>query len=92
MSKWISVKDRLPIGKEDVLVLIKKTEHSGKYKDCEKIYYLIYVGAYLDGRWATAYCFGYNFVDNEMKKSRGASVMEVTHWKPLPKLPKFLRK
>lgn len=36
MSKWISVKDRLPAEEEDVLVLIKETEHYGKHREKNK--------------------------------------------------------
>lgn len=92
MSKWISVKDRLPAEEEDVLVLIKETEHYGKHREKINVIYWIHTGWFIDGRWATTYCFGHNFVDDEMEEGRGTNILEVTHWKPLPKLPKSLRK
>ena len=92
MSKWISVKDRLPAEEEDVLVLIKETEHYGKHREKINVVYWIHTGWLIDDRWATTYCFGHNFVDDEMEEGSTASVLKVTHWKPLLKLPKSLRK
>ena len=90
-DKWVSVKDRLPDEEEDVLILIKETEYYGKHRDRKKIYYWMFVGWHIDGKWATTYCFGYNYLDNAIEELYGTSALEVTHWRPLPHLPKFLK-
>lgn len=82
---WISVKDRLPDEEELVLILVKEIPHYGRYRG--KVYYCVYVGWIVRGRWATIYCGGSQLVEDENKREPYCE-HEVTHWMPLPAPPK----
>lgn len=87
MTRWISVKDRLPTGEDPVLILVKETEHYGYNKEKRKVYYCQYL-AYWDGdEWFTTWCNGCRKISDTAKEPY-ADDYEVTHWMPLPKPPK----
>lgn len=86
MAEWISVEERLPNEEEDVLVLVREVEHYGKHLEKRKVYRDVYVGWRVDGEWATLYCHGFNYLENEAEKYPNSDY-KVTHWMPLPKLP-----
>jgi hypothetical protein len=86
MSKWISVKDRLPSEEEDVIVLVREIEHYGKHKEKREVYHWIFTGWFIDGEWATNYCHGHRYIEDENKKYPDC-VHTVTHWMPLPQPP-----
>lgn len=87
MSQWISVKDRLPEEEENVLVLVREIEHYGRHREKRTVYRSVYVGWCVDGEWATMYCHGYQYIENESEKDTNCDY-DVTHWMPLPKPPK----
>lgn len=90
-NKWISVKDKLPKDDTDVLVLICETEPYRKNGEYIDIFRFICTGWCRDNRWATNYCFGYKFVDEEEKENADLCTLEVTHWRPLPLLPEKIK-
>lgn len=83
--EWINVKDRLPDEEQDVLILIREIEFYGKHLDRRCIHRWVHTGWRVDGEWATTYCFGHKYVDDEIKER---CEIKVTHWMPLPELPK----
>ena len=87
MSKWISVKDRLPPDLEEVLILVKETEFYGQYKEFSKYYFCQYIGCVDDGEWYTVWCNGHRYIKDTAKEPY-ADKLEVTHWMPLPEPPK----
>ncbi|MDO4564816.1 MAG: DUF551 domain-containing protein [Clostridia bacterium] len=78
--KWISVKDRLPEAYTDVLLLVKDTEG-------EEVNYWVFTGWLWDDEWATTFCHGHKSIAKENAEHR-CCANEVTHWMPLPKLPR----
>ena len=84
---WISVKDRLPNDEKSVLVLIKEVEKYGIYKEKTDVCHWIFIGWHIDGEWATTYCNGYKLIADENKETSNITYV-VTHWMPLPELPK----
>lgn len=87
MSEWISVKERLPNEEDDVLILVREIEHYGRHHEKRKVYYWQYVGWRVDEKWATTYCHGFRYIDDENEKDPRCE-HEVTHWMPLPEPPK----
>lgn len=85
-SKWISVKDRLPNEEDDVLILVREIEHYGRHHEKRKVYYWQFVGWRVDEKWATTYCHGFRYIDDENEKEPRCE-HEVTHWMPLPEPP-----
>lgn len=83
-NEWISVKDRLPDEEQDVLILIREIEFFGKHKEKRKSHHWIHTGWFIDGEWATTYCFGHKYITEEINDR---SELVVTHWMPLPELP-----
>ena len=83
--EWISVKDRLPDEEQDVLLLIREIEFYGRHLEKRKVWHWIHTGWYIDGEWATTYCFGHKYISEEVN---GMCELTVTHWMPLPELPK----
>ncbi len=86
MSEWISVKERLPNEEDDVLILIREIEHYGRHHEKRKVYYWQFVGWRVDEKWATTYCHGFRYIDDENEKEPRCE-HEVTHWMPLPEPP-----
>ena len=84
-NEWISVKDRLPDEEQDVLILIREIEFFGKHKEKREAYHWIHTGWFVDGEWATTYCFGHKYITEEINDR---SELAVTHWMPLPELPR----
>ena len=84
---WISVEDRLPDEEEDVLILVREVEHYGMCKEKTEVYHWIFTGWHIDGVWATTYCHGYKMIEDENKEQPYCE-HTVTHWMPLPELPK----
>ena len=87
MSKWISVKDKLPEPEQEVLLYTVTTETYGKHKERKTQYHNIYYGYCEDGEWLTSYCYGCEFI-SKMNEKFPNEVIEVTHWMPLPEPPK----
>ena len=87
VSGWISVEDRLPNDEDDVLILVREVEHYGMCKEKTKVYHWIFTGWHIDGAWATTYCHGHKRVEDENKEYPDCE-HTVTHWMPLPELPK----
>ena len=85
--KWISVEERLPDDLEEVLILVKETEFYGQYKELSKSYFCQYIGCVDDGEWFTVWCHGHRYIKDTAKEPY-ADKFEVTHWMPLPELPK----
>ncbi len=83
---WISVKERLPNEEDDVLILVREIEHYGRHHEKRKVYYWQFVGWRVDEKWATTYCHGFRYIDDENEKEPRCE-HEVTHWMPLPKPP-----
>ena len=83
---WISVKDRLPNEEDDVLILVREIEHYGRHHEKRKVYYWQFVGWRVDEKWATTYCHGFRYIDDENEKEPRCE-HEVTHWMPLPEPP-----
>lgn len=83
-SEWISVKDRLPDEEQDVLILIREIEFYGRHKEKRKVWHWIHTGWYIDGEWATTYCFGHKYISEEVNDM---CELAVTHWMPLPEIP-----
>ncbi len=75
-SGWISVEERLPEPRTEVIVYGKgHTQHGGNFKT-----WAVRIGALLpDGRWFE------DLVDNYMEIV--CFEVEVTHWQPLPEPP-----
>lgn len=86
MSEWISVKERLPNEEDDVLILVREIEHYGRHHEKRKVYYWQFVGWRVDEKWATTYCHGFRYIDDENKKEPRCE-HEVTYWMPLPEPP-----
>ena len=86
MSEWISVKERLPNEEDDVLILVREIEHYGRHHEKRKVYYWQFVGWRVDEKWATTYCHGFRYIDDENEKEPRCE-HEVTHWMPLPEPP-----
>lgn len=84
-SPWISTADRLPEEEKDVLILVKETDNTFGTGHPDVCYWQ-FVGWMIDGRWETVYCHGNRAISDE--NARGNSVHQVTHWMPLPDLPK----
>lgn len=84
-SEWISVKDRLPDEEQDVLLLIREIEFYGIHLEKRLVHHWINTGRYIDGEWATTYCFGHKYISEEVNNK---CELAVTHWMPLPELPK----
>ena len=84
---WISVKDRLPNEEDDVLILVREIEHYGRHHEKRKVYYWQFVGWHVDEKWATTYCHGFRYIDDENEEEPRCE-HEVTHWMPLPEPPK----
>jgi len=72
-SPWISVEDKLPEEKQPVLV-------ANYFKSARKPYYEYYMGFYRDGEWCACTCVDENGEDYILT--------DVTHWMPIPELPK----
>lgn len=70
--EWISVKDRLPEDGEDVLFVVRP--NGGLF---------IRVGIYSDGVWSLL-CGMWN----DYRQFTSNTAWPVTHWMPLPELPK----
>ena len=85
--KWISVEERLPDDLEEVLILVKETEFYGQYKEFSKSYFCRYIGSYDSGEWYTVWCHGHRYIKDTANEPY-ADKLEVTHWMPLPELPK----
>lgn len=83
-NEWISVKERLPDEEQDVLVLIREIEFYGRHKEKRNVYHWVHTGWYIDGEWATTYCFGHKYIREEINDMCD---LVVTHWMPLPELP-----
>ena len=83
-SEWISVKDRLPDEEQDVLLLIREIEFYGRHLEKRKFYHSVYIGWYIEGEWATTYCYGHKYISEE---ENDMCELAVTHWMPLPELP-----
>ena len=83
---WISVKERLPNEEDDVLILVREIEHYGRHHEKREVYYWQFVGWRVDEKWATTYCHGFRYIDDENKKEPRCE-HEVTHWMPLPEPP-----
>lgn len=84
---WISVKDKLPEEDQGVILCTRETETYGKHREKKKIYKNIYIG-YFDGyEWLTSYCHGCEYIF-KMNEKYPDETIEVTHWMPLPELPK----
>ena len=87
VQEWISVDDRLPEPKQDVILCTREIETYGKHHEKKKIYRNIYMG-YFDGdEWLTSYCHGCEYIFRMNEKYPNETI-EVTHWMPLPKPPK----
>lgn len=85
-GEWISVKERLPNEEDDVLILVREIEHYGRHHEKRNVYYWQYVGWRVDEKWATTYCHGFRYIDDENEKDPRCE-HEVTHWMPLPEPP-----
>lgn len=83
-NEWISVKEKMPDEEQDVLLLIQEIEFYGRHLEKRKVYYWIHTGWYIDGKWATTYCFGHKYIDEEVSDR---CELRVTHWMPFPVLP-----
>lgn len=83
---WISVKDKLPNEEQDVLVLVRKIEHYGRHNEKRTVYHSVHIGWCIEEKWATTYCYGYKYLKDEANEK---IELEVTHWMPLPELPKY---
>lgn len=83
---WISVKERLPNEEDDVLILVREVEHYGRHHEKRKVYHWQFVGWRVDEKWATTYCHGFRYIDDENEKEPRCE-HEVTHWMPLPEPP-----
>lgn len=88
MSEWISVKDRLPKPEETVLCLLREIEFYGRHKEHRQVYRSVYIGYQIDGEWATQYCYGYKDLE-DTQVEHPEFKLKVTHWMPIPELPKF---
>ena len=87
VQEWISVEDRLPEEEQDVILCTREIETYGKHHEKKKIYRNIYMG-YFDGdEWLTSYCHGCEYIFRMNEKYPNETI-EVTHWMPLPHLPK----
>ena len=89
--KWISVKDRLPPDLEEVLILVKETEFYGQYNEFSKNYFCQYIGSYDSGEWYTVWCHGHRYIKDTAAEPY-SDKLEVTHWMPLPEMPKDIAK
>lgn len=77
MTKWISVKEKVPDDADDVLVAYKQScEHCARY-DNE---YSYAVGYLMDGKWRLTEPLADAFFPNEY-------YIKVSHWLPLPEPP-----
>ena len=84
---WISVKDKFPEDDQEVILCTRETETYGKHREKKKIYKNIYIG-YFDGyEWLTSYCHGCEYIF-KMNEKYPNETIEVTHWMPLPEIPK----
>ena len=86
MNEWISVKERLPNEEDDVLILVREIEHYGRHHEKRNVYHWQFVGWHVDEKWATTYCHGFRYIDDENEKEPRCE-HEVTHWMPLPEPP-----
>lgn len=87
MSEWISVKDKLPEMDQGVVLCTRETETYGKHREKKKIYKNIYIGYFDRYEWITIYCHGLEYI-YRMNEKYPNETIEVTHWMPLPELPK----
>ena len=83
---WISVKDRLPGEDDEVIVLVREIEHYGRHREKRTVYRWIFTGWRIDDKWATTYCHGFRYIEDEQKEDSHFEY-EVTHWQPLPEPP-----
>ena len=87
VQEWISVDDRLPEPEQDVILCTSEIETYGRHSEKKKIYRNIFMG-YFDGdEWLTSYCYGCEYIFRMNEKYPNETI-EVTHWMPLPELPK----
>ena len=87
VQEWISVDDRLPEPEQDVILCTSEIETYGRHSEKKKIYRNIFMG-YFDGdEWLTSYCYGCEYIFRMNEKYPNETI-EVTHWMPLPHLPK----
>ena len=87
VQEWISVNDRLPEPEQDVILCTSEIETYGRHSEKKKIYRNIYMG-YFDGdEWLTSYCYGCEYIFRMNEKYPNETI-EVTHWMPMPELPK----
>ena len=87
VQEWISVDDRLPEPEQDVILCTREIETYGKHHEKKKIYRNIFMG-YFDGdEWLTSYCYGCEYIFRMNEKYPNETI-EVTHWMPMPELPK----
>ena len=87
VQEWISVEDRLPEPEQNVILCTSEIETYGRHSEKKEIYRNIYMG-YFDGdEWLTSYCHGCEYIFRMNEKYPNETI-EVTHWMPLPQLPK----
>ena len=87
VQEWVSVDDRLPESEQYVILCTRETETYGKHHEKKKIYRNIYMGYFDGNEWLTIYCYGSEYIFRMNKKYPNETI-EVTHWMPLPPLPK----
>lgn len=85
--EWISVKDRLPDEEAEVLLCTEEIETYGRHGEKKKLYRNVYFGGYDGCEWYTSYCHGCEYI-YKMNEKYPSEHIEVTHWMPLPELPK----
>ena len=76
-SKWRRPEDDLPIGPENVLLII-----SCRHPEDNRLFHFYWTGTYLKG-------WGFSYGESTLT-SLGYSDCRITHWMPVPEVPKDL--